>query len=362
MKRCAIALLLICSLALSGCDMGYDRGFVWEQSHPMPDATDIGNNISVKDYDTLYAALRNAVEEGSKQLTLTVNLYDRDSVEMDLSRAIEYLRSNNPVAAYALQDVAWELGSIGGEQVLVLQMQYLHDQNHIDKMKTVHDMDSAKEAITAALASCDYGIVLRITQYEDTHFIQIVEDYATAFPQIVMETPQVAVSIYPDSGNDRVLELKFSYQTSREILRSMQAQVTTVVDATVNLVSVTMQQRGKYTQMYALLMERFQDYTLDPSITPAYSLLVYGVGDGRACATVYAAMCRQAGMDCRTVVGTRNGELRYWNIVHIDGVYYHVDLLNSKEEGQFREMADEEMVGYVWDYSAYPVCGVTNAD
>jgi transglutaminase-like putative cysteine protease len=188
-------------------------------------------------------------------------------------------------------------------------------------------------------------------------FVQLVEDYAVQNPQIVMETPQVTVSMYPESGSDRVVELKFTYQTSRDALRNMQTQVATVVDAAVDMVSVTTQPKGKYAQMYALLMERFQVYTQETSITPAYSMLVYGVGDSRAFATVYAALCRQADLECLTVVGARDGELRYWNIINIDGIYYHVDLLRCKEEGQFREMTDAEMEGYVWDYSAYPACG-----
>ena len=44
-------------------------------------------------------------------------------------------------------------------------------------------------------------------------------------------------------------------------------------------------------------MERY-DYRIETSITPAYSLLRHGVGDSRAFAVVYAAMCQQAGLEC----------------------------------------------------------------
>ena len=57
------------------------------------------------------------------------------------------------------------------------------------------------------------------------------------------------------------------------------------------------------------------------------------------------------------VAGTKAGKLWYWNIVCVDGTYYHVDLLRSKEEGQFRGMSDAEMQGYMWYYPAYPTCG-----
>ena len=33
-----------------------------------------------------------------------------------------------------------------------------------------------------------------------------------------------------------------------------------------------------------------------------------------------------------------------------------MDLLRCSENGRFREQTDEEMDGYVWDYSDYPEC------
>ena len=101
-------------------------------------------------------------------------------------------------------------------------------------------------------------------------------------------------------------------------------------------------------------MERF-DYTLETSITPAYSLLGHGVGDSKAFATVYAAMCRRADLECLVITGTRDGEPWTWNMVCDDGTYYHLDLLSSHRG--FQELTDNEMEGYVWDYSAYPEAG-----
>jgi hypothetical protein len=64
------------------------------------------------------------------------------------------------------------------------------------------------------------------------------------------------------------------------------------------------------------------------------------VGDSRAFATVYAAMCRSAGLECMTVTGTRAGEPWTWNIILDNGGYYHVDLQRSNLSGQFRELTD----------------------
>lgn len=357
MKHTAICIVMAISLLLSGCGMLIDGDHVWEQNHSIPTAPDNGLNISANDYAQLYEAMTECVESARSQMSISVALYDRDHLEPDINRAIETLLAENPVAAYAVQQIHYEVGTSGGEIVLALQIDYLHNQSDIEKIILLNENTTALDAIAAALNNCDTGVVLRIHDYEETDFIQIVEDYATEHPEYVMEVPQVSVNHYPRSGSDRVVELRFLYQNSRDTLRNMQSQVLTLFDAAEDMVSLTVQARGKYTQMYVLLMELIQEYTLDTSITPAYSLFLYGVGDAKAFATVYSAMCRRAGLVCLNVVGTRNGEVWYWNIVQIDGVYYHVDLLRSKEEGQFREMTDAEMEGYVWDFSAYPLCG-----
>ncbi len=357
MKRAAIAYILAFSLLLGGCSMGFEGDYIWQQSHPMPNSPGNGQNVSVRDYNALYNALEQAVEAALPQLTLAVSSYDRDAVAPDAAEAVAQLRQENPIAAYALQNVRWELGSVAGEQALVFQFTYSYDQAHIRRIKTVDNTLQAKNLITSVLNSFETGIVLRIQRYKETDFQEMLAEYIDKNPHLVIETPEISVSIYPESGSDRVLELKFNYLTSRDNLRTMQQQVATVVEGAVDIVSVTDDGRGKYTQMYSLLMERFQTYTLETSLTPAYSLLLYGVGDSKAFASVYAAMCRKAGLECLTVVGTYNGEVRYWNIVSIEGIYYHVDLLRSKEEGQFRDMTDEEMEGYVWYFPAYPTCG-----
>ncbi len=81
------------------------------------------------------------------------------------------------------------------------------------------------------------------------------------------------------------------------------------------------------------------------------------MGDSEAFAIVYAAMCRAAELDCYIVSGTRGGEPWFWNIIRADDLYYHVDLLQSKDAGAFQMLTDEQMQGYVWDYSAYPAAG-----
>jgi hypothetical protein len=259
------------------------------------------------------------------------------------------------VGAYAVKSIAYELGTAGGVPAVVVTVEYNQNQSQLKKIRSVLGMNAAKNRITEALDNLEPNIVLRVANYEDVDYTQLVQDYAMERPDMVMEVPQVSASVYPDGGSIRVVELKFTYQTSRESLKSMQEYVQPKFSASELFVKIEEDNSMKFARLYAFLMET-TDYTVETSITPAYSLLRHGVGDSKAFASVYAAMCKKAGLDCQVISGTRAGEPWFWNIIQQEGQYYHLDLLRCYDSGGFQKSYDEEMTGYVWDYAAYPAC------
>ena len=351
MKRicCVLALCLM----LSGCGPVLGSSYVSIQPHEDQGGSAQSDTITASDYRTLCDVLEGLVSMGTERAVIIVGDYNQNKVAADMETAVRYISDSYPLGAYAVEAVSYEIGLSGGVPAVSINISYLHGRSELLRIQTVADMDAAADKIGGALADCDTGLVLLVAEYEEIDLAQLVADYADQNPHIVMETPQVAAGLYPETGDSRVVELNFTYQNSRDALRQMRSQVQPVFSAATLYVSGDGSELQKYYQLYAFLMERY-DYTLETSITPSYSLLRHGVGDSKAFATVYSAMCRQAGLECMTITGTRGGEPWYWNMVYDEGYYYHVDLLRSSSAGRFREMTDMKMTGYVWDYSAYP--------
>jgi hypothetical protein len=295
------------------------------------------------------------VEAGQEKGVIFVSGYSSVDVTSDAKKAVQMLRQGHPLAAYAVLDISTALGTTGGEDALAVQITYLHDRAELLQIREVSNIQLAGERIKNALSACNVGIVLLVHNYTAVDFVQIVEDYAMEHPEYVIEQPRVTVNIYPDSGKDRVVEVQFTYQNSREILREMQNKVQTMFTSASLYVSADKLQQDKFYHLYTFITERF-DFRIEHSITPAYSLLLHGIGDNRAFATVYAAMCAREKLKCYVVNGSKNGEAHTWNIVSVDGVYYHVDLLRNISSGEFKMMFDDEMDGYIWDYDSYPPC------
>ena len=353
MKCKIVALLLALSLLLTGCSW-LDGNYVSVTPHREQRHEGLMQIVSASKLQELLEALKDMVSAGQKSAVINVAEYPAGHLETGMDLAISLVCTNDPIGAYAVEEINYEIGTNNGIAAVAIDISYRHSSMELRAIRRVADMTAATRAVSQALDSYSAGTVLLVEEFENMDFSQLVQDYARTHPEKVMEIPHVTAGVY-GADSARVVELTFVYQNSRDALRQMQAQVQPVFNAAALYVSGDGAQRQKYSQLYAFLMERF-DYTLETSITPAYSLLRHGVGDSRAFATVYASMCRAAGLESIVVTGTRDGEPWTWNIVLDDGHYYHVDLLRCSSTGGFREKTDGEMGGYVWDFSAYPAC------
>ncbi len=355
MKIGAIALVLAVCLCFGGCGSWMDGEYVYTSPHENMDSSSQTGAVHAENYWQLYHALEDMMESGTLQGVILVSKYDQSRVLQDAADVANKLMEDNPIAAYAVSAVKSELGTTGGEAALAVEITYVHDRSEIRRIQSVVGTDAAVAKIQATVSACDVGIVLLVDQFEPVDFVQIVENYAVAYPEYVIEQPAVTVNVYPNSGSVRVVEIKLSYTTSRETLKEMQQRVRNLFTSASLYVNADTQDYDKLYHLYTFMMER-TDYVIKTSITPAYSLLLHGVGDQRAFAMVYAAMCAREKISCYMVTGTRNGEAHYWNIVCVDGAYYHMDLLQCSEKGKFALQLDTDMSGYVWDYDAYPRC------
>lgn len=353
MKQKTILLALMLSLLLTGCSL-LDGSYVHVTPHREQSSELPSEAVSASDYAQLCKILENMIAAGTENGVINVTEYDQDIVEKSMAVAVRHVMEVYPIGAYAVHQIDYEVGTNSGRPAIAVTVHYLHGSMELQKIQKVRTMEEAKSVIAEALKDYSADVVLQIEEYKDVDFTQLVQDYAELYPEFVMETPQVTAGIY-GSSSARVVELTFAYQTSRDSLRSMQAQVKPVFEAAALYVSGDGADYQKYAQLYAFLMERF-DYKLETSITPTYSLLRHGVGDSRAFAQVYASMCRMAGLECLTVTGTHAGEPWTWNIIKDNDHYFHVDLQRCVQLGGFREFTDLEMEDYVWDYSAYPDC------
>lgn len=355
MKRRICVIFLALCLLLSGCSSWMDGSYAVVKPHMEQGYREEYGVTEVLGYQDIRNALVDMVANGVESGMLSVQNFREGRVDHQIDKAIGYVKRSDPVGSYAVNDITYEVGTVGGAATVAVNFTYIHSRSEIQNIKHVTGMEAAEKLIHSALDQCAASLVMKIGDYKKIDYVQLVQDYAQFRPDMVMELPQVTATVYPNVGDIRVVEIQFAYQTSRESLRSMQTYVQPVFSSAALYVSGDADSSVKYAQLYSFLMER-NEYQIGTSITPSYSMLRHGVGDSKAFATVYAAMCYRAKLECYVVSGTKDGAPRFWNIICQGDTYYHVDLLQSHQLGVYQAATDDQMQGYVWDYSAYPEC------
>lgn len=351
MKGFASLLVTICML-LCGCSL-MDGEYLSIKPHELPSTSGQSISQSASNYGELKDVLEAMVDAGTENTVISVAKFEQNTLASSVKAVVDYIQKGYPLGSWAVEKVEYEIGTGGGQPVVSVNISYIHGRSQIRQVQNVQDMDGAEDLISGALKECGDSVVLLVENYQKTDIAQLIEDYAEENPNTIMEMPTVAVGVYPDERvGQRVVELTFTYQTSRDSLRQMQNQVQRVFASAELYLNSDATDSQKYSQLYTFLMERY-DYTIGTSITPAYSLLVHGVGDSEAFATVYRAMCRRAELECEVISGTKNGEPWYWNLIFVEDRWLHVDLLEASTQGQFQSLESQMMQGYVWDYSAY---------
>ncbi len=354
MKKLIAVLMAIVTLAmLTGCDSWLKGDYSSVRPHQEYYEEQTKDSLEASNYTDIKNLLTEQIAAAKESCMIYVNGIEDEQLSVVMNSAIRVVTEQDPIAAYAVDEITYEIGTSTGRTAIAVSISYNRSRSEILRIKSTKDMDSALAAVVKALEDCSASVVVLVEDYIDTDLVQKIQDYVDANPDVCMEMPQVSAAVYPQSGKVRVLELTFTYQTSRDVLRSMQSYVQPVFSAAYLNVSGEEDVHTKFSRMYAFLMER-NDCQVETSITPAYSLLRHGVGDSKAFATVFAAMCAGADLECHVISGTHSGEPWVWNLICEDGTYYHVDLLRSHAAGSLQLLSDEDMNGYVWDYSAYP--------
>lgn len=367
MKKHILTIVSLISLLaglLGGCGALVDDNYLAVGRHieQATEATEASQEEAdhsvVTNRSELRGAVLSRVRDWVESDTLWVENYEGD-LEGDLAEILSYTTQEDPIGAYAVDFADAELTGDAVSGSIELSIVFRRSAAEIGSIVTVNNTAAALRRIDQALVSCETALTLRIRSYEETDFEDYIFGYCLKNPNLIVALPELSAQVYPKEGETRILELHFTYDQTRENLTQMLSSVNTILDSASSYVTSGKTEAERLELLARFLSNRFHyEIAEEVPTMPAYELLCEGKAHSLSFATVFRYECTKAGTECRLVSGERNGEAWYWNLICLDGVYYHIDLMRGVERGEstltLLLQQDLRAEGYVWAEEEYP--------
>lgn len=353
MKIRLCAMLLVWALLLSGCTSMLQRTYSSSSDHVDYTVEEDSSVLRAESYRGLVDAILYFVNEHLAQGVVHLYNYTGD-VEADLAAACREVVTEDPLSAYAVDEITYEYTRIVSYYEVTVSVSFAHTESEILAIQPVSGTSAIRPLLDEAMAGFSSGLTLRVSYFsgdEETLHAMAAQAYY-ANPLSAFGMPELDVALYPDSGPQRIVKLTFQWAGDKKTLEMRSAEL---LNAAQQFLSEHPAEDGAHTP--ATLGEAYRPLALsaDPAgAADPYSALTGTPSSGLAHTLALSLLFSLSSLDATLVTGFCGGEDCAWLIVDADEGYRH---LFFTEEAPLL-CTDSEMteLGYLWLADQYPAC------
>lgn len=360
-KHLALVMAAVVVFSLCGCSGWFNKEYLSVKDYvpPVQENYSSKDKISVRNFTGLRQALLRFAYAGESEGRIVFDAsYDGDPLE-DLASACWQVRTQDALCAYCVENIAYELTKIVTTNEATVYYSYSNFCESADNIVHLPYSYGVESTLLETLENRDRKLVVLVAS--SSYTAEDIEGLLTRVyrenPTLVPREPQASVNMYSGTGSQRLYEISINYGlTSEELEQRIAALQAVDAFSGMDMESLSNGQRALAACQY--LMEHCQ-LSAAATDNTAYSALVNHTANSEGLAFAYVDLCRQLKLECSIVYGQYQWQDRCWNIVKIDGSYYHVDVfeaINSGLESSFM-VNDENFWGnHRWDVASYPKC------
>ena len=362
-RRPLLTVVLAVALLLTGCTALLERDYSTVTPHNAVPATEGDPSILRADsYQELVNALiyfvTGGVEEG------TIRLYtDTENVEPFLAGACLEVVHEDPLGAYCVEFITYTVDPVVTYSEAHVDITYRRTREQVASIVQATGVTAIRSELESALTTFAPERVLRISYFEeDEAYIQELARQAYyGVPACALGMPEVAVSIYPQTGRQRIVEILLTYPLEHSELERRREELKETLE------ELAWDLAGRSDLPLAAAQALLEQGRYDPEGGNCTDdLFLTGCADSEGLALAYAALCRQLELPCHVAQGTLDGEPRFWNVVQTEEGWRHLDL-SAPEQEDAEDGGDPEPVplytdrallelGYLWEEGTLPLC------
>ena len=361
MKRSAAILLLIClMISLCGCGSIFEKEYVsvTDSVAPQEGESDNTERYSVRNMTELKKALIGMVYDGAPGGSIAFDASYSGDAAADMENACWQVRTQDSLCAYCVRDISYEMEKIVNYYESAVTIDYTSYAAELSSIIQLPYAVGLEDILSTAMEENRQRVTILIgtSSYSVENMKSLALDLYRESPTICVREPQLTVFMYSGAGRQRLYEINFHYGMAEDEVIRCKSQLKNL-DVVSNLDA-----EGLDEVHGALAACRYLTENCVYSQSAAgscYDALILRESNSEGLALAFVEMCHQLGIDCRIVYGQMGGGDHCWNIVKIDGDYYHVDVSHCYD-GDYTDgflLDDESMWNdYRWNISNYPAC------
>ena len=357
MRRWLCGVLAALMLPLSGCAGMLNRDYASVTPHsatPLSDGE--SDSIRVASYQELVNALIYLIGRGTETGELRFDGGEQGETEIQqmLEEACLEVVQEDPLGAYAVEYIKYSVTPVVGSYEASVQITYRRTREQVASIVDATGTSAIRSELSEALSQFSTEVVLRISYFEeDSSYIQqLMREAYLSNPASALDFPEAQITMYPETGQRRIVEVVLTYHQSRQMLESWRNSLLREADR------LLLQAEGltgdqKIAQLLHLVRQSCT-YQEGGGST-AYSALLEGRADSQGMALAFALLCQRGEIPCVVVDGQLGGVSHLWNVVQTAEGYRHIDL-TQPDLAVYRTDGEMTASGYTWDGERVPVC------
>ena len=209
------------------------------------------------------------------------------------------------------------------------------------------------DRMTAALLAAEPGLTLRVP----FHGAELIGDTVEAARSRSVLT-RTGLSALDWSWSDGVLQCRFTYLADAELLRREKSELA-LYAAEFASSAADFSPQAKVLLAHDRLLRECEYTAGAPRGDAAAGALLLHSAECGGYAEGFALLCEFSGLPCMTVTGTADSIPHAWNLVQLDGAWYHVDCAwddAERVDAHAYFLCDDAAMQQThrWDAAAYP--------
>jgi len=355
------ALALALALPLGGCAAIFQRPYSSAVDHVELSRAVDSSILRAETYRGLVDAILYFVNAHAGQGVVRLYNYT-GSVNEDLDAACREVLLEDPLAAFAVEDISFQCARIVSYYEATLTLTYSRSAQEVDGIQFAAGSAALRQELGHAMAAFAPSLVLRMSYFpgdaDDVRSMAVQAYYDT--PQAAFGMPEFDIEIYPEGGVQRIVEVGFRWPQDPGELSGRSASLAALAQELLASEPIPEGTERHTPEQLAELLRRTAA-PMDPAgAADPYEALSGGAANQLAHALALELLLQQAGLEATLATGRLGEGDVCWIIVNTESGWRH--LLLTDEQPRLYTDLELTALGYLWNSEAYPACVDYNAD